>query len=197
MLLQNQVVLAHLEAREGRADYDRVLELYRSSLDGRRRLGLPHILGLANLSQAEVEAGRVDEGRRHADEALRIGWARHDPLDWTIAVITFAQLAFVNDELEDGLGILGALLADRRTPSLERELDAVLAFKGVDRSRAATAITTDSASRATDAPSSFVFVAGTASTLPCNRREPLVHRRPGVCDSTSSRHHRSCPSPTR
>lgn len=137
MLLQNRAVLAHLDARAGRTDYERVLELYRSSLDRRRRLGLPFVLSLANLAQAEVEAGRLDDGRRNAREALHIGWERHDPLDWTIALIALAQSAFVDGELDDGLTILGALLAERRTPSLEREIDAVLEFHAVDRSVAA------------------------------------------------------------
>lgn len=132
MLLQNQAVLAHLEARAGRTDYTRVLELYRSSLDHRRRLGLPYILSLANLAQAEVEAGNLDDGRRDARESLRIGWNRHDPLDWTISLITFAQLAFVTGELTDGLTTLGAIRAERGTPSIQREIDAVLAFHGID-----------------------------------------------------------------
>jgi tetratricopeptide (TPR) repeat protein len=77
MLLQNQAVLAHREARAGRADDARVLELYRSSLDRRRRLGLPYVLSLANLAQAqaqaqaEAEVGHLDDGRRNATEALR------------------------------------------------------------------------------------------------------------------------------
>jgi tetratricopeptide (TPR) repeat protein len=141
MLLQNQAVLAHLEARAGRTDYVRVLELYRSSLDRRRRFGLPHILNLANLAQAEVEAGHLDDGRRNATEALRTGWMRHDPLDWTIALITFAQLAFVDGRFNDGLTILGSVLADRRTPSLRREIDAVLDYHGIDRSTAEKAMT--------------------------------------------------------
>jgi hypothetical protein len=114
----------------------RVLELYRASLDQRRRLGLPHILVLANLAQAEVEAGFVDDGRRDAREALRITWNRHDPLDWTIALITFAQAAVVDGLVADGLTILGALLDRRRTPSLESEIDAVLQFHGIERSAA-------------------------------------------------------------
>jgi tetratricopeptide (TPR) repeat protein len=141
MLVQNQAVLAHLEARAGRTDYARVLELYRSSLDRRRRLGLPHILGLANLAQAQIEAGQLEEGRRNASEALRIGWNRHDPLDWTIALIALAQIALANGQLDEGLTILGAVLAERRTPSLEREVDAVIDFHGIDRSTAVTAMT--------------------------------------------------------
>jgi tetratricopeptide (TPR) repeat protein len=141
MLLQNQAVLAHLEARAGRTDYARVLELYRSSLERRRRLGLPHILILANLAQAQVEAGQLEDGRRNAREALRIGWNRHDPLDWTIALITLAQIALTYDQLDEGLTILGAVLAQRRTPSLEREIDAVLDFHGIDRSTAVKGMT--------------------------------------------------------
>jgi tetratricopeptide (TPR) repeat protein len=140
MLLQNQAVLAHLEARAGRTNYTRVLELYRSSLDRRRRLGLPYVLSLANLAQAEVEAGHLDQGRRNATEALRTAWTRHDPLDWTIAMITFAQLEFVDGRVDEGLSILGTVLGQRRTPSLEREIDAVLEYHGIDQSTAATAI---------------------------------------------------------
>jgi hypothetical protein len=73
LLLQNQAVLAHLDARAGRGDYARVPDLHRSSLDRRRRRGPPHILVLANLAQAEVEAGHLHDGRRHAEEALRLG----------------------------------------------------------------------------------------------------------------------------
>jgi tetratricopeptide (TPR) repeat protein len=139
-LLQNQAVLAHLEARAGRIEFPRVLELYRLSLDSRRRLGLPHLLSLANLAQAEVEAGHLDDGRRHAAEALSTGWMRHDPLDWTIPLITFAQLAFVDGRPDDGFTILGSLLANRRTPSLESEIDAVLDYHDIDRSTAAKAM---------------------------------------------------------
>lgn len=134
ILLQNQAVQAHLAARSGALGYDRAIELYRASLDRRRRLGLPHILILANLAQAEVESGRGADGTSHALEALRIGWSRHDPIDWTIALITLAQVAFVDDRPTDGLDILTALLAERRTPSLEREIAAVLKLHGVDRS---------------------------------------------------------------
>lgn len=138
MLLQNQAVLAHLEARAGRTSYERVLELYRSSLDRRRRLGLPYVLSLANLAQAEIEAGQLEVGEQDAREALRIGWSRHDPLDWTIAIIALAQVRLASDRLDDGLAILRGVLAHRRTPSVELEIDAVLGFHGVDRSLAAT-----------------------------------------------------------
>jgi len=132
MLLQNQAVLAHLDARAGRGDYARVVQRYRSSLDQRRRLGLPYSLSLANLAQAEVEAGHLEDGRSHATDALRAGWERHDPLDWTIAVIAFAQIAFVENRLDDGAGILRSLLAVRRTPSVEGEIAAVLEYHAVD-----------------------------------------------------------------
>lgn len=141
MLLQNRAVLAHLEARAGRIEYPRVLELYGASLERRRRLGLPHNLVLANLAQAEIEAGRLVEGRRNATEALRVGWMRHDRLDWTIALIAHAQAAFAEGRHAEAFSILGSLLAERRAPTLEGEIHAVLDHHGIDRSTVADAMT--------------------------------------------------------
>jgi class 3 adenylate cyclase/tetratricopeptide (TPR) repeat protein len=141
-ILLNGAVSAHVVVREEHGDYAPVLDRYRTSLEHHRRLGLSPVAALTNLAQAEVEAGVLDEGTAHAREALQHAWRRHNPIDWTLCLVVFAQIAIRSGRRDEGLQLLGAVLAERRTPSLEREVEAVIAFHGIDEPTATEVMAT-------------------------------------------------------
>jgi class 3 adenylate cyclase/tetratricopeptide (TPR) repeat protein len=131
-LLMNQAVVSHQQARAGRGSYERTLELYRSSIERSNRLGLSETIGRVNLAQAEVEAGRLEDGAMHARSALRTGWRNKDELVTELCLVTLGQLAIAEGRIDEGVEILAILLAHRRTPSLVDEVTAALDFHGVE-----------------------------------------------------------------
>jgi tetratricopeptide (TPR) repeat protein len=126
--LDNEAVQAHLRARRDGGDYGLVVERYRACRDRRRTSGLSYGSSLANLAQAETEAGQLTEATRSVHEALRIAWQQQAPADWAFALIVLAQLAVAGGRQREGLGLLGAVLAAQGTPSLHDELDGILAL---------------------------------------------------------------------
>jgi class 3 adenylate cyclase/tetratricopeptide (TPR) repeat protein len=125
--LDNEAVQAHLRARRD-GDYDIVLERYRTCRDRRRTIGLSYGSSLANLAQAETEAGQIAEATRSVHEALRIAWRQRAPADWAFALIVLAQLAIAEGSQHQGLALLGAVLAAEGTPPLHDEVDGILAM---------------------------------------------------------------------
>jgi tetratricopeptide (TPR) repeat protein len=126
--LDNEAVQAHLRARRDGGDYGIVVERYRVCRDRRRTIGLAYGTSLANLAQAETEAGQLTEATRSVHEALRIAWYQQAPADWAFALIVLAQLAIAGGRQREGLALLGAVLEAQGTPSLHDELDGILAL---------------------------------------------------------------------
>ena len=126
--LDNEAVQAHLRARRDGGDFGIVVERYRVCRDRRRTIGLSYGTSLANLAQAETEAGQLAEATKSVHEALRIAWQQRAPADWAFALIVLAQLAIARGSQHEGLALLGAVLDAQGTPSLHEELDGIVAL---------------------------------------------------------------------
>ena len=117
MLMANLAAIAHMGA--GNGDDHKLKEaigLYRDTYHLQEELGASGaIMTLANLAQALVEAGQLDEGAEQAHRALRRSSIRQLAAERGIATIVHAQLEIARGDVDRGLAILGAIKANERS----------------------------------------------------------------------------------
>ena len=144
MLMANLAAIAHMGA--GNGDDHKLKEaigLYRDTYHLQEELGASGaIMTLANLAQALVEAGQLDEGAEQAHRALRRSSIRQLAAERGIATIVHAQLEIARGDVDRGLAILGAIKANERSYDMraDGEFARVLALYNIDPEAAAPKI---------------------------------------------------------
>jgi tetratricopeptide (TPR) repeat protein len=134
MLHATRGAVEHIRASlDGDGDLTRAIEHYLRSVELCRSGGYGAALHgvLANLAQAEVESGLVDEGSRHAVESLRAACSRGEGPLIAFAVVVLGQAQISRGDLAGGLATIGTAVRDERAEGGRLELDRILATVGV------------------------------------------------------------------
>jgi hypothetical protein len=122
------------EHHERRRLLDQAIGYYSDALATFERLDLDRdvIACLADLAQAEIEAGRVMESTEHVLECLRrsAGQPQFGHIR-AFAVVVLAQIALDRGLREEGLAWLGAALVDPRRGVPETEFERILRVQGL------------------------------------------------------------------
>jgi class 3 adenylate cyclase/tetratricopeptide (TPR) repeat protein len=134
MLLSTLGALDHIRAtRESDGDLTPALEHYRRSVDLCREHGYEGVQYdvLANLAQAEIESGRIDDGATHALECLLAAVALGEGPLVVFAVVVLGQAEIARGEVAGGLAMIGVALRDERAVGTQDELDRILGTFGM------------------------------------------------------------------
>jgi tetratricopeptide (TPR) repeat protein len=117
--------LGYTEARKG--NFVAAIELVREARGLMRDLGLTwlELVNLNNLAEISAEAGRVDEARGFAQEALALGLRIADRLNIVAALATSARVARLDGDLFEAGRRWGAVEAEVERRSIGRWQDSV------------------------------------------------------------------------
>ena len=121
---------------------DVAIEGYREALAVNEDLGatIGTIMALGNLAQAEVEAGEIRAAREHAHASLEAAWKRELAGVLAHATLVLGQLAIAEGRREEALRLIGAIVADPRTPRFDTELHRVFLMHSIDPTEAQIAM---------------------------------------------------------
>jgi class 3 adenylate cyclase/tetratricopeptide (TPR) repeat protein len=134
MLFSTRGALEHIRATlEGTGDLASAIEHYRRSVELCREHGYQGGLhaALANLAQAEVESGLLDDGARHALECLDAASTRGEGPLVAFAVVVLGQAQIARGDLAGGLAMIGTAVRDERAEGNREELARILATLGL------------------------------------------------------------------
>jgi class 3 adenylate cyclase/tetratricopeptide (TPR) repeat protein len=128
----NLALSGHLAAREGSGDYCDVIANYEVSAQRSRELGNRSQVSAMNLAQAQTEAGHLTTASQTIRTALRAAWNAGNRLEWLAALMFVGQHRIASGRRDEGLAMIGAVLADSETATMRQEVDAIFEIYDID-----------------------------------------------------------------
>lgn len=128
----NLAMSGHLRAREGIGGYSDLIANYEVGAQRSRELGNRSQIWALNLAQAQTEAGNLATAAQTLRTALRAAWNAGNRLDWLFALILVGQHRIASGRRDEGLAMIGAVLAESETATLRQEVDAIFEIYDID-----------------------------------------------------------------